>query len=73
MAQQISLDDRLYDLDALNESAKANLQLLQFSDKRLQELKNTIAILQRAKNSYIDSLKAEMLSQKSGFIFDDLE
>jgi len=30
-----------------------------------------LALLQRAKNSYMDSLTKEMLSDKAGFLFDD--
>jgi len=73
MVQKINLDGKEYELESLTETARASLQLLQFTDKRLQELRNISAILIRAKNSYIQGLKAEMLSQKSGFLFDELE
>jgi hypothetical protein len=73
MAKKINLDGKEYELGALTETARASLQLLKFTDTRLQELRNTNAILRRAKNSYIQGLKAEMLSQKSGFLFDETE
>ena len=36
--------------------------------KELQDMK---AVLQRSKNSYISSLKTEMLSQKAGYLIND--
>ena len=71
MAQKIKLDDKEYDISNLSEVAKAQLSLLQFATRRLQEANNMQALLQRAKNSYIESIKSEMISQKAGFLFDD--
>ena len=71
MGQKIKLDDKEYDVENLNDKAKATLASLKFATTRMQELTNMQALLQRAKNSYVDSLKMEMLSSKSGFLFDD--
>ena len=71
MGQKIKLDDKEYNVENLSDQAKVTLALLQFATKRVQELTNMQALLQRAKNSYVDSLKKEMLSTKSGFLFDD--
>ena len=71
MGQKIKLDDKEYDVENLSDQAKQSYALLQFSTKRIQELTNMQALLQRAKKSYADSLKKEMLSEKSGFIFSD--
>ena len=71
MAQKIKLDDAEYEVENLSEQAKAYIATLKFTDTRLQELTNMRALLQRAKNSYVDSLKKEMLSTKAGFLFDD--
>jgi hypothetical protein len=69
MVQKIKLDDREYDIDVFSAAAKAQLTSLQFATQRMQELKNMQALLQRAKNSYIDSIKQEMISDKAGFLF----
>ena len=69
MSQKIKLDDKEYDVDSLSDEAKVTLRLLQFSTSRIQELTNMQALLQRAKNSYADSLKKEILSNKAGFLF----
>ena len=71
MAQKIKLDDAEYEVENLSDQAKAYIETLTFTDARLQELTNMRALLQRAKNSYVDSLKKEMLSSKAGFLFDN--
>ena len=71
MGQKIKLDDKEYDVENLSDQAKATLASLQFATTRMQELTNIQTLLQRAKNSYMDSLKQEMLSRKSGFLFSD--
>ena len=71
MAQKINIDNKEYDLTNLSDQGKANLLSLQFTNERLQELNNMQALLQRAKNSYISSLKKEIISQKAGYIIDE--
>ena len=68
MGQIIKLHDKEYDVENLSDQAKATLASLQFATVKLQELNNLQAILQRAKNSYIETLKQEMLSNKAGFL-----
>ena len=55
----------------MSDSARAQLASLQFVDEKLKELTNMQALLQRAKNSYVDGLKREMISDKAGFLFGD--
>lgn len=69
MSEKITLDDKEYDVARLNEKAKASLALIQFTDFRIKELTNMQALLQRAKNSYSDSIKMEVLARKSGILF----
>lgn len=71
MAKKIKLDGKEYETENLSETAKSQLASLQFATQRLQELTNMQAILQRAKNSYIDSLKQEMIADKAGFLLGD--
>lgn len=71
MSKKISFDGKEYDIEKLSDIAKAHMNLLVFSNQRLQELNNMQAVLQRAKNGYLESLKKEMLSQKSGFLFNE--
>ena len=47
------------------------LQELKVTETNLQEKQNLLALLNRAKNSYVNDLKREVLSEKSGFNFLD--
>ena len=71
MTQKLKLDDKEYDISDLSEGARAQLTSLHFVDEKLMELKNMQALLQRAKNSYVEGLKKEMISGKAGFLFGD--
>ena len=71
MAEKIKLDDKEYAIDHLSEEGKLNLSALSFASDRIEELNNHLALLMRAKNSYVGSLKQEMLSGKAGFLFGD--
>ncbi|WP_298679331.1 DUF6447 family protein [uncultured Lentibacter sp.] len=66
MAQRINLDGTEYDLDALSANAKKVVASLQEVNARLQEMQNLNAIFTRAKRSYIDELKREIIKGKSG-------
>ncbi len=71
MNQRIKLDDKEYDVENLSDHAQATLASMEFATKRVQELTNMQAILQRAKISYIEGLKREVLSNKAGFLFSE--
>ena len=68
MSQKIQLEDKEYEIEYLSDQAKATLASLRFATIRLQDLINMKALLQRAKNSYAESLKQEVLSSKAGFL-----
>jgi hypothetical protein len=71
MVQKIKLEDKEYDVTHLSEAGKSQISALKFVTERINELNNHQALLHRAKNSYVDSLKKEMLSDKAGFLFGD--
>ena len=70
MGQIIKLDGSEYDVENLSDQAKWTIEMLQFADRRIKDLTNMQALLQRAKNSYIDGLSKEVLGAKTGFMFD---
>ena len=70
MSKKIRIDDKDYDLDSLSDQAKAALGSLEFTTERLQDLTNMTVFLKRARNSYMESLKKELLSDKAGLLFD---
>ena len=71
MGQKIKLDDDEYEVENLSDQAKQALASFKFATARLRELSNMQALLQRAKNSYIEDLKKEMLTDKAGFLFEE--
>jgi len=66
MSQRINLDGVEYETSGLTDNGKSILASLQEASTRLQELQNLQAIFTRAKRSYIDELKREIIKGKSG-------
>lgn len=64
--QILRLNDVDYDLGKVSEKARELLTRLQAVDQMLAEKQNMLAILTRAKNSYIMALKAEIIRNKTG-------
>jgi hypothetical protein len=71
MSQKIKIDDIEYELDNLSERAQKAFKALQFVTTRKKELDNMRILLRRAKNSYVDGIRKEMITNKAGFLFDD--
>ena len=70
MSTKIKLGNEEYELEEVKDEIKSNLATLEFVSNQIKELQNMQAILQRAKISYINDLKKEMIAKKSGFILD---
>ncbi len=66
MSKKINIDGVEYDLDSLSPEAKAILGKLQHTDTQIKDTTNLCALLTRAKNSYVQDLKREMIEGKSG-------
>jgi hypothetical protein len=71
MGQKIKIEDKEYDAENLSDQGKATLVSLKFATMRMKELTNMQALLMRARNSYVESLKQEMLSSKAGFLLEN--
>ena len=71
MGQKIKLDDKEYEVKNLSDQGKATLASLKFVNNQINELSKMQIMLQYAKKSFMDSLKKEMITKKTGFIFDD--
>ena len=66
IVDMIKIGDIEYKSDELSDKANKTLSSLNFVNDKLSELQNLNAIMQRARNSYIESLKREILSKKAG-------
>ena len=60
---QITIDGKDYDLDNLNEDAKANLASLQFTQSEVQRTQAQLAILKTAEAAYAKALNKELKSE----------
>lgn len=58
--QTITINNKAYNLDALNEAAKQQLNNIQVVDAELAKLQQQIAIYQTARNTYVQALVAEV-------------
>ena len=71
MGQKFKLEDKEYDVENLSDQATATLASLQFATTRMQELSNMQALLRRAKISYMETIKQEMVASKAGLLLGD--
>jgi hypothetical protein len=53
---KITIDGTEYDTEQLSDSAKAHLVSIQFVDRKIETLKNEIAVLGMARRGYADAL-----------------
>jgi hypothetical protein len=58
----INVDGVEYDLDNLTDEAKAQVTNIRFSDERILQLKNEIAISDTARQGYLNALKVDLAS-----------
>jgi len=62
----IRINDKEYDLNALSEDARKQLQALQFVDNELQRLQAQAAVLQTARIAYSQALQKALPSPFEG-------
>jgi hypothetical protein len=58
--QKITIDGNEYELDSLNEGAKAQIMSMRATDAEIGRLQTLIAICQTARNAYAASLQKEL-------------
>ena len=56
----VTIDGKEYDLEALSESARSQLNSLRMVDQKIAMLQSDLAIAQTARNAYVQVLKAEL-------------
>ena len=70
MNKTIEIDGNLFNVDEMSDHFKSTLASIKYVDQRITETQNMISVLNKAKNAYIESLRKEILSNKSGFLID---
>ena len=60
---KVKIDDREYDTDTMSTDAKGRLEMLVATENRLRELQREMAIMQTARNAYVQALKEALAAQ----------
>lgn len=61
---KVTIDGKEYDTDNLPEDVNRQVQNVAYCDRRLEELKSEVAILQTARNAYARSLSEGLASHE---------
>ena len=69
MADKISIDGVEHEISDLDEISKKLVISISKVDEKIHDNANLIAVLTRAKNSYMEELKRKALADKAGFDF----
>jgi len=64
MAQTLTINDKTYDIEELSDEAKNLLANVRYADAKLTDLKREIAVVQTARNAYLQALSVS--AEKSG-------
>ena len=67
----LKIGDTTYSEDDLTESAKNLALKYKVADQKVRELKLLEFLLKKTKKSYIDEMTKEIITDKSGMIFED--
>ncbi|MEI4234181.1 hypothetical protein [Roseovarius sp. D22-M7] len=62
---KITVDGTDYHTEDLNDNGKAQLASLQFLEAQMQKLRNEITVFETARQTYVNSLKAELNQSQS--------
>ena len=66
MAKSVRIDNVEYDMEQLSQAGRDLYERLSFTQSRLQEYNNMLALLMKAKNAYIADLKTEIVKGRTG-------
>ena len=72
MEKKFKFEGAEYSTENLSEGITQRFLRLQFVQQKLQELQDNSALLNKAKNGYIEDLKSEIISGKLGVDLGDL-
>lgn len=62
---KVKIDDREYDTDTMSAEAKGRLEMLVATENRLRELQRESAIMQTARNAYVQALKEVLTASEA--------
>ena len=71
MNKRIRIENTEYEAEMLSEKGRTLVNLISWAEKSLSERNNLVQVLSKAKNAYIDDLKAEVIKARTGVDFSD--
>lgn len=72
MRQRFQIDGREYNMLDVSEEGRELVARLSFIKLKINEMNKQMALLAKAKNAYINDLKAEIIQTRTGVDFGDL-
>jgi hypothetical protein len=57
---KVTIDGKEYETDDMSEVARRQLQNVVFCDRKLEELRNEVAVIQTARNTYARNLAGQL-------------
>jgi len=69
LAKKIILEGKEYDVDSLNQRSNEIMASVKNLDEKLADKRRLLAVLTRAKLSYIEEIKRDIVADKAGFDF----
>ena len=72
MTPRFKFDGLDYEISRISKEGREFLNMINFIDMKLKELKNGLALLSKAKNAYIEDMKLEIVQGRTGVDFSDL-
>ena len=72
MNNRIRIENKEYDVEMLSEESRKLISQITLAQQSVLERNNLIKVLNKAKNAYIDELKAEVIKEKTGVDLSDI-
>ena len=71
MAFKVKINDKEYEIENVSDDLQRQIEALNLTERKLREKANMLSIFNRAKNSYVASLRNEILESKTGFFIEE--
>ena len=72
MNNRIRIENKEYDVEMLSEESRKLISQITLAQQSVLERNNLIKVLNKAKNAYIEELKAEVIKEKTGVDLSDI-
>lgn len=71
MSTRFKIDDKEYDIESISPEALSIYRMVEMCTTLLDEKQKILLYFQNAKNSTVETLKKQVVAEKSGLLFDE--